>query len=134
MDKLLSLHNLLLKLHIKTKTVCSQFHEKSAAWYEFAFDVFHELSEKRQDLWLDAPAMEETAYQEYYDNLLLIRWILESMVKEKNSIGMDNLLRGKLDELEWHIGDAKAFLSEDKDEYEEKSEESPMEKWLKPKK
>jgi len=134
MEKLLSLHNLLLKLHIKTKTVCSQFHEKSAAWYEFAFDVFHELAEKRQDLWLDAPTMEETAYQEYYDNLLLIRWILESMVKEKNSIGMDNLLRGKLDELEWHIWDAKAFLSEDKEEYKEKSEESPMEKWLKPKK
>lgn len=135
MDKLLKLlltHNDLLKLHIRTKTVCSQFHEKSAAWYEFAFDAFHKLAEKRQDLGIDAPADEDSSYQSYYDYLLILKSVLNDMVKEKNSTGLDNLLRGLIDELEWHIGDAKAFLNEEKDEYE--TSEEKTEKGLKPKK
>ena len=121
-EKILPIHNNLLNLHIDTKTVCSQFHEKSADGYEFAFDLYHTVREKRVDLWLDKPEYEEKAYKQYYDYLMSIKIILENMVKEKNSVGMDNLLRGKLDELEWHIGNAKAFLSEENDEYEVKKE------------
>ena len=48
--------------------------------------------------------------------------IVEDMVSEKNTVGMDNLLRGLADELETHIGNARAFQEEEKEEYEPKKE------------
>jgi len=39
--------------------------------------------------------------------------LLESMVKDKNSFGMDNLLRTHLDEIEGLIGTAKGFLEKE---------------------
>lgn len=102
--------------HIETKTICPTFHPKSAEFYEILFEIFHQVAEKRQDIGEDEPADEETAIQDTYDSLIEAKGILEAMVEENNSVGMDNLLRGLIDSLEGNIGDCKAFLEEEKEE------------------
>ena len=135
MDQLFTLYKRLLLNHIKTKTICPLFHSKSEEFYSLWFDVFHELSEKRQDLWLDSTADEESVYQDTYDIMMQIKTMLEGMVKEKNSVGMDNLLRGLIDKVEFSCGNAKAFVKGEEDEYEYTEEgKKDVEKWLKPKK
>ena len=131
MNELFSLFQKVLLAHIGTKTVYSTFHLKSQGWYELLFDIFHEISEKRQDLKIDDCSDEETVIQDTFENLTKTRDILESMVKEKNSVGMDNLIRSLIDRLESAIGDASAFIEEESDEKEEKN---PMRKNLIPKK
>lgn len=116
MDQLFNLYRKLVLNHIKTKTICSQFHEKSESFYKLGFDVFHELMEKRQDLWLDSTADKESVYQDTYDTIMSIKTILEWMVKEKNSIGMDNLLRGLVDKLDSACWLAQSLLKEEEEE------------------
>ena len=118
LQRLLEIHNEVLIKHIETKTVFSQFHEKTEAMYETLFDTFHQIAEKRQDIEVDSPADEETAPQEVYDLIEEAKTIVEAMVKEKNSVGMDNLLRGLVDKLEFQCGNARAFINEEKDEEE----------------
>lgn len=119
MNELFSLFQKVLLAHIGTKTVYSTFHSKSQGWYELLFDIFHEISEKRQDLKIDPCMDDDVVIQETFDNLTKTRDILEAMVKEKNSVGMDNLLRSLLDRLEFAIGDASAFIEEEADEEED---------------
>ena len=125
LDQVFALYKKALLAHIATKGTASQFHEKSAEFYEAIFDVFHAVSEKRQDLGLSEPMDCEEAGKVAYDALSETLSIVEDLIKEKNSVGMDNLLRGLADKLEGHIGDACAFLEkgEEEDEYEEEPEE-----------
>ena len=117
--------------HIRVKTVWSQIHEKSEEWYDFAFDVFHSILEKKQDLGLDDPADEDTIANDLYSNIETIVSTLEKMVKEKNSVGMDNLLRGLADKAEFHCGNARCFVNEESEEEADQSgskKESKIEK------
>ena len=124
LDQVFALYKKALLAHIATKGTASQFHEKSAEFYEAIFDVFHAVSEKRQDLGLSEPMDCGEAGKVAYDALSETLSIVEDLIKEKNSVGMDNLLRGLADKLEGHIGDACAFLEEEEeDEYEEEPEE-----------
>ena len=91
--RLFEIYKLILLAHIETKTVFSQFHEKSQEFYETLFEVFHTISEKRQDLGIDDPADEETIAQETCDNIDEAKKIVCDMIKGKNTVGMDNLLR-----------------------------------------
>lgn len=120
MNELFNLYRAVLIAHIGTKTTYSQFHEKSEGWYELLFEVFHSIAEKRQDIEIDKPLDEEKVVQETYDNIEKAKKLVESMIKEKNSPGMDNLLRWLVDKLEWACGNARAFIEEEKDEYETK--------------
>ena len=117
MDNFKQLYLKLLDLHIKTKTVCPLFHEKSQDWYELAFDIFHEISEKRQDIEIDSPIDIDQAHQEGYDTIESIKNELDKMIKWSNSYGMDNLLRGLYDKIEFACGNARGFLKEEQDEY-----------------
>lgn len=121
MSEIFALYKLVLLNHIRTKTTCPLFHEKSEDFYNLLFDVFHEIMEKRQDLWLDETADENTAYKSTYEAIEKVKTSLESMVKESNSVGMDNLLRGLIDKLEFACGTARGFIKEE----EEEKEESP---------
>lgn len=120
--------------HLATKACYSQFHEKTESTYETLFDIIHSIGEKRVDLWLDTIDEEETIVQDTYDLVDEAKTILESMVKEKNSIGMDNLLRGLCDKVESECGNLRAFIEEEKDEYEEEKETETETKGAIPKK
>lgn len=124
LSRLFDIYKLVLLAHIGTKTTFSQFHDKSESFYELLFEVFHTISEKRQDTWTDKPADEEKVTQEVYDAIEEAKSIIEWMIKESNSVGMDNLLRGLADKLEFACGDARAFI-EEKDEYEMKGKIMP---------
>jgi len=105
MDRIFELYKQALEIHIQTKTTCSRFHEKSADFYELLFDCFHLISEKRQDLEIDDIMKEEEAWKKMYAILEETKIIIEKMIKEKNSVWMDNLLRWLADKLEneiWH--------------------------------
>ena len=101
MDRLFQIYKRLLELHIGTKTNDLLFHQASEDFYTLLFDVFHQISEKRQDIKLDNPIDCEKAEQEAYDLIEEAKSELESMVSEDNSVGMDNLLRGLVDKLEF---------------------------------
>jgi len=129
MDKLARLNqifNSVLQNHIATKATYSQFHEKTQQTYETLFDVIHEIGEKRVDLWLDTIKDEDTIVQDTYDLVDEAKSIIYDMVKEKNSIGMDNILRGFADKLEFECGDLRAFIEEEKDEEMDKTEKKAI--------
>lgn len=132
LERLFALYKTVLLAHIGTKTTESQFHEKSEGFYELLFDVFHLVSEKRQDVGTDEPTDCSAAIESTYSALEEAKSVLEAMVKEKNSVGTDNLLRGLLDRLETACGDARAFVTEEEEEDEtenpaETVEEKPAE-------
>lgn len=117
MERLFGIFEQLLLLHIGTKTNDPLFHEKSAAFYQIVFDIFHEVSEKNQDIWEDKPVDCEEARQETYDLLEEAKELLEEMIEEDNSYGKDNLLRWLVDKLEFQCWNAKGFIEEEeKDE------------------
>lgn len=102
--------------HIRTKTNDALFHEKSAQLYELIFEVFHTVMEKRQDLWLDEPLDCDIASQKTYDAITDTKDILETMLEKKNSIGMDNLLRGLVDKLDSACWLVQSLLKEEEEE------------------
>lgn len=119
--------------HIQTKTTNSQFHEKSQEFYELLFDVFHNISEKRVDIELDTVPDDEESIKRAYDAIEEAKTIIESMVKDDNSVGMDNLLRGLADKLEFACGNARAFTEEGSEEIElPQSPAKVMEQIVKP--
>ena len=116
MEELFNLYKNVLLAHINTKTTEPFFHQKSEEMYDLMFKVFHLVSEKRQDNEIDSSGDCDEHIQTTYDSLNKAKDILEGMVKEKNSVGMDNLLRSLLDELETACGNARAFINEEKEE------------------
>lgn len=119
MDKIFNLYKMVLLAHIGTKTNDPLFHEKSAGFYELLFDVFHTISEKKQDIGLDESLDCEIARKTSYDALEKAKEIVGSMISKDNSIGMDNLLRGLYDKLETACGSAKSFIEEEEEDEEE---------------
>jgi hypothetical protein len=118
MERLFQLYKQVLIAHIQTKTVEPLFHEKSQDFYELLFDVFHSVSEKKQDIELDQPADCETAVNTTYDALIETKGILKDMIRNNDSIGIDNLLRGLYDKLESACGTARGFVKEEQEETE----------------
>lgn len=109
-DRLFGLFEAVFSAHIKTKTTDSLFHEKSEEFYSVLFDAFHQISEKRQDLSEDSPIDCEEASAIAIDSLNEAKDIIEKMIKEKNTVGMDNILRGLADRIESSIGNATPFV------------------------
>lgn len=119
MDKIFNNFKMVFLNHIRTKTSDALFHEKSAQLYELLFEVFHAIMEKRQDLWLDEPLDCAIASQKTYDVMVGTKDILESMVSKKNSVGMDNLLRGLIDKLDSACWLSQGLLKEEMEDDEE---------------
>ena len=116
MEKLFNLYKQVLIAHIQTKTTDSLFHERSQDFYETLFEVFHAISEKRQDTEEDESGDCKTLTEQTYDNLEEAKSIVEDMVGDNNSIWMDNLLRGLVDKLEFQCWNARALLKEETEE------------------
>lgn len=124
LSRLFELYKQVLLAHISTKALYSQFHEKSESFYGTLFDVFHTIAEKRVDNGIDVLDDEEETVQATYDAIEEAKTIIETMIKDKsNSVGMDNLLRGLADRLEFDCGNARAFIEEEKDEEENEPNE-----------
>lgn len=108
-SRLFDLYKAVLLAHIATKGTDSVFHAKSAEFYSVLFEAFHAIKEKEQDTEDDAPMDREEAAKIAYDSLEEAKGIIENMIEEKNTPGMDNLLRGLYDKLESSCGDARCF-------------------------
>jgi len=125
MDRLFQLYKTVLLAHIRTKTTDQLFHQKSEWFYELLFEVFHTISEKNQDIGVDKAGDCDILAQQAYDAIEEAKTIVESMVKDKNSVWMDNLLRWLADKLEFACGDARAFIEEEKEDYSEIKDKLP---------
>lgn len=124
--KLKEIFDSLLLTHIGTKTTASRFHEKSAEWYEFALEVRHSIGEKLQDIEVMDPISCDDASDQAYKDLEDLKNTLISMCKENKDIGMDNLIRGLIDQAQGHCGNARAFVNEHEEYEEEKTEKKSM--------
>jgi len=124
-EKIFPIFESLLIAHIATKTSYSQFHEKSAEFYELAFDCFHLIGEKMQDLELKDALDNEDVFNQSYKDLIDLKDALNEMVKEKNSVGMDNLIRSLIDRTESACGNARAFIENEKEEEPKKGKLMP---------
>lgn len=127
MDKLLQNYIKMFQIHVGTKTTDKVLHEFLADVYDNFFNTLHTILEKRQDLWLDPSIDCDKASSSMITLLESEKSILEEMVKEKNSVGMDNLLRTHLDTLEGLIGTAKGFVEIE----EEKEDDEKPKLWIK---
>jgi len=126
MEKLFSIYKRMLELNIWTKTTDLLFNKASMWFYELLFTVFKQISEKRQDNEIDATITSKMAWIEANSLLKDAKEELEKMIKEDNSLGMDNLLGHLLDKLEVAYGSSKCFIQEE--EIKEKEEEKEEEK------
>lgn len=113
MDQLLQNYLKVLKLHFGTKTTDLFLHQYLETVYTKFFEVLHTISEKRQDLSIDPSIDCDKASLSVCTLLESEMEILESMVNEKNTKGMDNLLRSLLDDLEFLYGNAQGFKKEE---------------------
>lgn len=109
----------LLEIHIKTKTKDSVFHGFTAGVYEKAFDVFHRVSEKMEDIgeWMEQEDLQEMK-NETYEIVEELKDIVDWM-KDKYSTWMDNLVRWLVDEIESICGNARSFVKENEGENED---------------
>lgn len=109
------IYKLLLLIHIRTKTLCPVFHnEGSKEAYEFAFDVFHKIAEKGEDV--GAKIMENEDADDLkmlaYEQVEKLKGMIQNMIGEKNTAGTDNLLRGLIDQAEGVCGNLRAYTHE----------------------
>ena len=94
LDQLLELYKKILLIHIRTKTLDKVFHDFTADVYDKAFDVFHHIAEKLEDI--EKPTYDlgdcQTMKNDTYDYIEEIKDIVDGM-KDKYSTGMDDLVR-----------------------------------------
>jgi hypothetical protein len=94
LKKVFEIYKRLLSIHILTKTTDENgFHKDTEDAYEKSFDIFHSISELRQDLEMDTPEEVESVAQEAYDLVEELKGLLEKEVKSNKDIAMDELLR-----------------------------------------
>ena len=127
-ELLLKLYIESLKIHIGTKTKDRVFHEFTQDVYELLFNVFHEISEKLEDIdeWVYTVSNVDTSKQRIYDLIEQVKSEIEDN-KWKYTTWFDNLTRWLIDKLEFLCGNARSFISE---EQEEEQDIKPIKKPL----
>jgi len=98
MDKQLArvfaIYKRFLEIHILTKTTDKNwFHKDTESAYDNAFDVFHKISEIRQDLEMDTPDMVSEVATEAYTLQEELEDLLRKMAESNKDIALDNLIR-----------------------------------------
>lgn len=118
MNNLFEAYKRVLEAHIYTKTKDPVFHDKSAWFYELLFEVFHSISEKKQDIetWKDVDC--DFLKQRTYDDIEMVKNELIKYIELNESVGMDNLLRWLVDKLESACWTARSFVKEEEEEEE----------------
>lgn len=127
MEKLFNLYKKMLLLHIGTKTNDLVFHQASENFYNTLFDVFHQISEKKQDIEEDEFIDCEEARAGAYLLLKEAKSIAETLIKSKTTVWIDNLLRGFVDKLEFDIGTARGLTMQYSEEEKEDTKETKIE-------
>jgi hypothetical protein len=114
-DKILELAIDIFRIHMRTKTLCPVFHEKSAPAYEFGIEAWHKLTEKLEDLDVKTYPNDDLydMKAQAYENVEEIKRKLEELVKQKNTVGQDNLIRSLIDQAEGICGNLRAFINEE---------------------
>lgn len=92
-SKIFPIFESLLVNHIATKTSYPLLHQYTKGAYELAFECFHQIGERMQDNELKDAIDDEEAVQQAYKDMEDLKKALYDLIKEKNSVGMDNLLR-----------------------------------------
>ena len=116
----------MLEIHIDTKTGNEPFHRKTEEFYEWLFDIAHDIWERYVDLWWQL--REDSGNCEVQANKVVeILTLLKSKLEEVEwvSKGTENLIYNHLDKLEFMIWSAMWFTH--KMEWKGKSSELP---WL----
>ena len=98
MEKLLNrvfdIYKRMVIIHILTKTTDKNwFHKDTESAYDNAFDVFHKISEIRQDLEMDTPDMVSEVATEAYTLQEELEDLLRKMAESNKDIALDNLIR-----------------------------------------
>ena len=84
---------LLMEIHIPTKTTDTQFHKDSEKAYELAFDIAHLIAEMNQDI-EEAESIEvDKVGPRAYELVEELKDILTEEIVNNDDIGKDNLLR-----------------------------------------
>ena len=115
-----------LEIHVKTKTKDIVFHDFTKSVYEKLFDVFHNIAEKGEDIKKGLPAEDVQAMKnETYELVEHVKELVDGM-KDKHSTGMDDLIRGLVNDLETLCGTARGFTVEKEEAMEgAEHEETP---------
>lgn len=118
----------LFEIHTSTKATDYTVHKATEPLYTGVLELAHKVAERMADkkepiLTEDCDVLAKRAY----DATERVKTALEAAVKEKNSVGTDNLLRGLVDEAESLCGIA-ASIVEEEDEEDEKPEASANDK------
>ena len=124
-NRLIVIYIRLLCIHIQSLTTGSQFHKDTERAYETLFDTAHPILEMLQALGAMPTTDCEEDWQEAYDLIEEAKTIVEWLVKSNKDIWYDNLLRGKLEDLNMLCGTFKQYTKE-QDEEEEKKDMPKM--------
>lgn len=120
----------MLEIHIDTKTGNEPFHRKTEWFYEWLFDIAHDIWERYVDLWWHL--REDTGNCEAQANKVveILMWLKDKLEKvEWVSKWTENLIYNHLDKLEFMIGSAMWFTK--REEWKGKPPELPDESWVK---
>ena len=111
-EKALAAHKAMLLLHIDTKTLDHDFHHATEEFYEWLFDVAHEIGEKYVDLWNHIESTDiGDKKQEAHKILKNLREEIEAYASEnKITLGTEDLLWSLANKLEDMEGTSKSFI------------------------
>lgn len=114
MNRIFAIYKRLLEIHILTKTTDQNgFHSDTATAYEKAFDVFHTVSELKQDLEIDAPELVKDVADEALTLMEELKGLTSDMVNKNKDIAMDELLRGLTLSIAGICGDLRKHLCDE---------------------
>lgn len=102
-----------LGTHISTKTKNWPFHKASEPAYEALFNAAHAIAEKSEDMGqpvgadTDMAIISKTAYTTLEGAMKEI----QQAISTNKDPGMDNLLRGEYDKLQFQLGSLRGFCA-----------------------
>jgi len=108
---------LALNTHIKLLSTCFVRHKATEGIYEDLFKVFHELSEKNEQVNPSSEDPEELV-EALYDSVEALKDSINSAIKSEKDEGVKNQLIQKYDDLQMTCAKLKSVM----DKYEEKEE------------
>ena len=97
--------------HIRTKTTDWTFHKASEPAYEALFSAAHAIAEKSEDMGQPVSSDTDTAAiaQSAYSALEGAMKEVQAAIASNKDPGMDNLLRGEYDKLQFQCGSLRGF-------------------------
>ena len=111
-NRLLQIYVRLLIIHIQSFTTGTQFHKDTEKAYDLLFDTFHTIQEMLQATGQTPTTNCDNDGKEAYDLIEEAKEIVIGLVEDNEDIGYDNLLRGKVEDLNLLCGTFKQYTEE----------------------